>query len=253
MPSYSRAHLADHVLLRALTTAVSQDRATTAEMLALIAEVEHRRLYAGEGFSSMYRYCVEKLLMSEDVACKRILTARAARRFAAIIPAIAEGRLTVSTVALLSTHLKTEHGGAILSQALGKTRADVELLIAERFPVPTTLVPVACSAVPTQVEPPQNDTLALAEASAQVVANTGRHGREPAIALPRAQPARGRTHIWRGVHGGEASAERLARRAHLQLSTPASHLDARSCRLTPPATSRATRALPGTRAMSSLP
>ena len=175
MPSYSRSHLADHVLLRALTTAVTQDRATTAEMLALIAEVEHRRLYAGEGFSSMYRYCVEKLLMSEDVACKRILTARAARRFAAIIPAIAEGRLTVSTVALLSTHLKTEHGGAILSQALGKTRADVELLIAERFPkpdVPTTLVPVACSAVPTQVEPPQNDTLALAEASAQVVANT---------------------------------------------------------------------------------
>jgi len=133
---------------------------TTAEMLALIAEVDRRGSFRGEGFSSMYKYCVEKLRMSEDVACKRILTARAARRLPAILPAIADGRLTISTVALLSTHLKTKHAEALLMDAVDKTRAEVELLIAARFPkedVPTTLIPVAAAAAIPAVAPAQSD------------------------------------------------------------------------------------------------
>ena len=152
MLSYSRSHLADHVLLTTLAAVVTQDRATTAEMLALIAEVERRGLFRPQGYPSMYRYCVDKLGMSEDVACKRILTARAARQFPVITPAIADGRLSVSTVALLSPHLKTSRGEELLTAALGKSRAEVELLIAERFPkpdVPTSLVPVAPLAAPS--------------------------------------------------------------------------------------------------------
>jgi len=64
MLSYSRSHLADHVLLRTLAAIVTQDRVTTAEMLALIAEVDRRRAFRDEGYSSMYRYCVEELRMS---------------------------------------------------------------------------------------------------------------------------------------------------------------------------------------------
>ena len=54
MLSCSRSHMADHVLLRTLDDVVTRDRTTTAEMLALIAEVERRRLYAEAGFESMY-------------------------------------------------------------------------------------------------------------------------------------------------------------------------------------------------------
>jgi hypothetical protein len=43
MLSFSRSHLADHVVLRDLAAATTQDRASTAELLALIAEAVHGR------------------------------------------------------------------------------------------------------------------------------------------------------------------------------------------------------------------
>ena len=45
MKSYSLSQVDDHVLLRDLVTLVSQDRTTTAAMLAHLAEVEERKLY----------------------------------------------------------------------------------------------------------------------------------------------------------------------------------------------------------------
>src|SRR5258708_1035364 len=92
MSSYSLSHLADHTLLRELAASVSQDRTTTARMLAQIAEVDERRLYLPSGYSSMFLYCLHELRMSEDVAYKRIRAARAARQFPAIFPAVADGR-----------------------------------------------------------------------------------------------------------------------------------------------------------------
>jgi len=44
---HSLTHLSDQVLLRDLATLVGRDRTTTAELLAHLAEVDARRLYAG--------------------------------------------------------------------------------------------------------------------------------------------------------------------------------------------------------------
>ena len=165
MLSYSRSHLADHVLLSTLDAVVKQDRVTTAEMLALIAEVDRRRLFRGEGFPSMYRYCIGKLAMTEDMACKRISAARAARMFPAVLPSIADGRLSLTVVAMLKKHITLENGEELLSAAAGMTKSQAELLIAERFPqadVPTTLVAALPPARPAAGDQPaQNDLLAL--------------------------------------------------------------------------------------------
>ena len=142
MPCFSSSRLSDRVLLRTLATVVTRDRETTAELLALMAEVDKRQLFRGEGYPSMFRYCVEKLRMSEDVAYKRIQTARATRRFPAILPAIADGRLHLTAVVLLKPFLTIENAEGVLIAAAGKTKAQVELLIAERFPradVPTSI------------------------------------------------------------------------------------------------------------------
>ncbi|TMQ51570.1 MAG: hypothetical protein E6K72_10325, partial [Candidatus Eisenbacteria bacterium] len=80
----SLSHLSNQELLRSLAAIVARDRGTTAEMLAHIAEVDDRRLYAQEGFPSMFAYCVQVLHMSEDTAFKRIRAARTARQFPAI-------------------------------------------------------------------------------------------------------------------------------------------------------------------------
>ena len=75
---YSLVHLTDGVLLRNLAALVVQDRITTAELLAHLAEVDARRLYLPAGFPSMFLYAVHDLHLSEDSALSRIRAARAA-------------------------------------------------------------------------------------------------------------------------------------------------------------------------------
>ena len=84
----------------------------------------------------MYRYCVGRLKMSEDVARKRIQAARAARQFPAIFAAVADGRLHLTAVVKLAPHFTPESAAELLAAAANKTRGEIECLLAERFPRP---------------------------------------------------------------------------------------------------------------------
>ncbi|MEO5989343.1 MAG: HNH endonuclease [Candidatus Eisenbacteria bacterium] len=154
MKTYSLFHLADHVLLHDLKAIVARANATTADMLAHIAEVDERRLYLPAAYPSMYLYCVGELHMSEDSALKRIQAARAARRFPGIFDAVAEGRLHLSAVVLLAPRLSADTAGTaegLLAAAAHKTKAEIALLLAERYPrpdVPTSVRDVATANPP---------------------------------------------------------------------------------------------------------
>src|SRR6059036_331434 len=102
MSTYSLSHLSDHTLLQDLAALVAQDRATTAALLAHLAEVDARKLYLPAAYPSMFAYCVHELRLSEDAAYKRIQAARAARRFPAIFELLANGRLHLSAVGLVA-------------------------------------------------------------------------------------------------------------------------------------------------------
>jgi 5-methylcytosine-specific restriction endonuclease McrA len=134
--SYALSHLSDEALLRGLSTLVAQDRATTASMLAHIAEVDERRLYLPAGYDSMFSYCVGELRLSEEAAFKRIHAARTARRFPAIFVAVAEGRLHLSAVVMLAPHLTEGNADELLAAATHRTKSGIERLLAERFPRP---------------------------------------------------------------------------------------------------------------------
>ena len=134
MKSYSLTHLADQTLLRDLAALVARDRTTTAALLAHLAEVDSRRLYLPAGYPSMYAYCVEELRLSEDAAYKRIQAARIALQFPALFPALADGRLNLSGVVLLAPHLTPEDADELLGAAAGKSKAEIEELLALRFP-----------------------------------------------------------------------------------------------------------------------
>jgi 5-methylcytosine-specific restriction endonuclease McrA len=152
MNFYSLSHVSNAALLRDLATSVKQDRATTATMLAQIAEVDERQLYRAAAYESMYLYCLHELHMSEDVAYMRIRAARAARKFPAIFPAVADGRLHLTAVVLLAPHLTTGTADALLAEASHKTKAKIELLLARHFPkpdLPTVMRPVATAVVET--------------------------------------------------------------------------------------------------------
>ena len=134
MNPYSLTHVPDPVLLRDLRSLLARERVTTAELLAHLAEVDARRLYAPAGYPSMFAWCVEELRLSEDAAYKRIQAARTARRFPVIFSAVADGRLNLSSVVLLAPHLGEANADEMLAAAAGRTRAGIEEWLAQRFP-----------------------------------------------------------------------------------------------------------------------
>jgi len=148
---YSLTHVADQVLLRDLAALVARDRTTTAAMLAHIAEVDDRKLYLPAAHPSMFAYCVNELGLCEQAAFKRIRAARTARRFPEIFEAIADGRLHLSAVVALTPFLNEHTAGQLVEAAARKSMAEVERLLADRFPrpdVPTLVRPVPSSPGP---------------------------------------------------------------------------------------------------------
>jgi 5-methylcytosine-specific restriction endonuclease McrA len=152
MPKYSLTQLPDHVLVRDLRSLVARERVTAAELLAHLAEVDARRLYLPAGYTSMHAYCVGELRFSEDAAAKRIRALRVIHAHPEICDRLADGRLHLSGVVLLSPHLTPENAGELLDAASNQSKAGIEALLAARFPRPdveTLLQPVAspqCSA-----------------------------------------------------------------------------------------------------------
>src|SRR5437867_9308817 len=151
MSTYSLSHLSDRALLRDLAALVAQDRVTTAALLAHLAEVDERRLYLPAAYPSMYAYCVGELRLCEQAAFKRIHAARTARRFPAIFPALAEGRLHLSGVVMLAPYLTPENADELLAAAANRNRAELEQLLAERFPRPE--LPARLQALPPTPSP----------------------------------------------------------------------------------------------------
>lgn len=136
MRTFTLSHLSDDVLMGNLTTLVARERGTTATLLAHLAEVDSRRLFTPAGFPSMYAWCVESLHLSEDAAYKRIQAARIARKFPALFDALADGRIHMTAVLVLAPHLTSGNVDALIELATHRTRVEIELALARRFPRP---------------------------------------------------------------------------------------------------------------------
>ena len=136
MQRYSLSHLSDQALGRDLATLVARERATTADVVAHIAEFDARKLYLPAAYPSMFAYCVGELRLSEDATSKRIQAVRAVRRCPAVLAALAEGRVHLSGICLLAPHLTPENAAELLAAATHKTKAQIEQVVAERFPRP---------------------------------------------------------------------------------------------------------------------
>ena len=136
MNRYSLTHVDDQALVSNLRALVAHGCSNTADVAAHIAEVDDRKLYLPAAYPSMYLYCVHELHLSEDAACKRIAAARAARQFPAIFLALAEGRLHLSAIVMLTPHLTPENAEELLAAAAHRTKPELQQLLAQRFPRP---------------------------------------------------------------------------------------------------------------------
>jgi hypothetical protein len=128
------SHLSDAVLERDLRSSASEERVSTARLIAHIAEFDARRLYLQAGYPSMHAWCMGELGMWEQAAYKRIHVARKARQFPAILAAIEDGRLHLSAATLLAAHLNHQNCEELVGEAAHKSKSEIELLLAKRFP-----------------------------------------------------------------------------------------------------------------------
>src|SRR5262245_10077119 len=172
MSKYSLTHLGDAPLLDTLAALVARDRATTAMLLAHIAEVDARQLFLPSGYPSMHAYCVQELRLSEDAANKRIRVARKAREIPALFAAIADGRLNLSGVILLASSLTPDNADDLIKAAEWKSKAEIEALIAARQPR-CEEIPIV-EAIPVAPSEPGMETMET-----------------PAVPVARNQPAQG--------------------------------------------------------------
>jgi len=144
--------LSDEELLHNLSEILQQSRRVDAELVAHIGEVDHRRLFAREACSSMFKYSVEVLHLSEPEAYLRIAVARAARKHPMLLTMLADGRLHLSGIALLAPHLTEENSEVVLTRAAHLSKRQIEELVAEL--APKLDVPASIRKLPTPPAPP---------------------------------------------------------------------------------------------------
>src|SRR5437762_9611285 len=164
------ARLSDRHLLDETKRLASRERDVTAELIAHLAEIEERGLHRAAGFGSMFEYCREVLRLSEHAAYGRIEAARAARRFPVILEMLVDGSLNLTTVGLIGRHLTRDNYREVLAAAKGRSKSEVEELVARLHPQPDvpssirklpTAKPVAAHDAPLPVAAPTPSPSAL--------------------------------------------------------------------------------------------
>lgn len=139
-------HVSDADLLARVRRAVADERQATAHLIALLMELDARRLYLGEGCSSLFGYCTQVLHLTEHAAYGRIEAARAARKFPVILERLHDGTLSLTAIGLLSPHLTADNHLPVLEAARHKSKREVEQLVAALSPKPD--VPSAIRKLP---------------------------------------------------------------------------------------------------------
>jgi hypothetical protein len=132
----SLGRLSDVDLVRSLKTLIGHERDATAQVVAHLAELDTREVHLREGFGSLYIYCRDALGLSEWESYNRIEVARTARRFPVIIDMLADGTVHLTAIRLLAPHLKPDNHRALLESARGKTKLQIQEIVARMAPKP---------------------------------------------------------------------------------------------------------------------
>jgi hypothetical protein len=132
----SLSRLSDTELVAQMKSLVARERDATAGLVAHLAEMDTRDVYLREGYPSLFVYCRDVLGLSEAEAGNRIVAARAARRFPVILEMLAAGAVNLTAVRLLAPHLTADNHHDVLASAHGKSKLEVEEIVARLAPRP---------------------------------------------------------------------------------------------------------------------
>ncbi len=137
--------LSDQQVLTDTDAIVVQDRKLTVRMLEHLHEIERRKLYLKLGYGSMFLFCTRRLRFSEPAATRRIRTARVLARYPRLHDMLQSGDVNLTTASMVLRLLKPDNADAIFGRIKGKSKREVERIIAELEP--TAVLP------PDRVQP----------------------------------------------------------------------------------------------------
>jgi hypothetical protein len=126
--------LGDAELESALKGLLAASARTEARVVMHLAELDRRRLHLRTGFPSLFRYCMDTLGFSEFEAVFRIAAARLGQKFPLIFELLERRQIHLSALHLLRHHLTKQNHRELLAEACHKSKRQVELLVAHRFP-----------------------------------------------------------------------------------------------------------------------
>jgi len=145
----SFTNVPDHVVIHDFEATDDDSHYTAARLLELLIVVMRRKLYRGQGYSTIHAYCVRGRHMAEFAAFKRVQAAKAAARHPVILSMVADGRLHLTAILMLAPHLNRPDAEALLHEASHKTKPQLKRIIARIAPKPDvpaciqTLAPAA--------------------------------------------------------------------------------------------------------------
>ena len=129
------AKATDDDLRKELAFLIERERRNLAAVLAALGEYSYRRLYRDEGYYSMFEYCLRALKFDESSAYRHITAARVARQYPEALALISAGELTLTSILILSPVLTEENRMVMFKQARGKTRRELEAIVAGLSPL----------------------------------------------------------------------------------------------------------------------
>ncbi len=229
--------LSDDELLRGLARCVGESRRIEAELIAHLAAVDERRLYARRAFPSLFAYCTGALHLSEHEAYLRITIARASRRHPLLLAMLADGRLHLSGAAELAPllpSLEAAEREVLLERATHRSKREIEALVRALAPLPDAAtrirkLPERALAAPAAAAAPPTDAASLGPATG---APAGGPDRTSARATLPGEPALGAAHDRRqGCERRSESVAPLAPSRYLVQFTASAELRAKLERL----------------------
>lgn len=184
--------VSNDLLERRLKELLSNERRTQAEFLIHLAEFDRRKGYEALGYTSLWKYCFRVLGCSERQASCRSHAAELIGRFPIAARFVADGRICMTVLVELRSILTEENCERVLREAVGKTKDQVQWLVASLNPIAvpeqtmirreparvppgmapsaTPLVPEAAAGGPSTSGPSADSLIANAEAAPQIFA-----------------------------------------------------------------------------------
>ncbi len=126
--------ITDDDLLVECKAAVQSEKRATARVLEYLAEIDTRRLWLKEGYSSLYDFCIRFLNYSEGETHRRIQASRLSERVREVRPLLEGGSLSLTVMSLLAPVLTQENAEDLLPKVINQSSREVEKIIGGHFP-----------------------------------------------------------------------------------------------------------------------